>query len=82
MAAQGVRRRELIGSPDRARAGGARSSQGVRESPWLREIRRLDAERDCRRIVFLDTFREFPFDTTRALERRRRCSGAAPVAAG
>jgi hypothetical protein len=40
----------------------------VRESPWLKEIRRLDPERDCRRIVFLDTFHEFPFDTTRALE--------------
>jgi mpaB/rubber oxygenase-like protein len=40
----------------------------VRESPWLREIRSLDPERDCRRIVFLDTFYEFPFDTTRALE--------------
>jgi hypothetical protein len=40
----------------------------VRESPWLREIRRLDPERDCRRIVFLDSFCEFPFDTTRALE--------------
>jgi len=40
----------------------------MRESPWLREIRSLDPERDCRRIVFLDTFYEFPFDTTRALE--------------
>jgi hypothetical protein len=40
----------------------------VRDSPWLQEIRRLDPERDCRRIVFLDTFHEFPFDTTRALE--------------
>ena len=40
----------------------------MRESPWLREIRTLDPERDCRRIVFLDTFLEFPFDTTRALE--------------
>jgi hypothetical protein len=38
------------------------------ESQWLREIRTLDPERDCRRIVFLDTFYEFPFDTTRALE--------------
>jgi hypothetical protein len=37
-------------------------------SGWLDEIRRLDPERDCRRIVFLDTFHEFPFDTTRALE--------------
>jgi hypothetical protein len=40
----------------------------VRKSPWLQEIRMLDPERDCRRIVFLDTFLEFPFDTTRALE--------------
>jgi mpaB/rubber oxygenase-like protein len=40
----------------------------LRESPWLREIRTLDPERDCRRIVFLDTFHEFPFDTARALE--------------
>jgi hypothetical protein len=40
----------------------------VRESPWLRQIRALDPERDCRRIVFLDTFYEFPFDTARALE--------------
>jgi hypothetical protein len=38
------------------------------ESKWLREIRTLDPERDCRRIVFLDAFYEFPFDTTRALE--------------
>jgi hypothetical protein len=40
----------------------------VPASPALREIRTLDPERDCRRIVFLDTFVEFPFDTTRALE--------------
>jgi hypothetical protein len=40
----------------------------VRESPWLREIRTLDPERDCRRIVLIDSFHEFPFDTTRALE--------------
>ena len=40
----------------------------VGESPWLREIRTLDPVRDCRRIVFLDTFHEFPFDTTRSLE--------------
>lgn len=38
------------------------------ESPWLREIRTLDPERHCRRIVFLDSFCEFPFDTTRSLE--------------
>jgi hypothetical protein len=35
---------------------------------WLDEIQRLDPARDCRRIVFIDTFHEFPFDTTRALE--------------
>jgi hypothetical protein len=40
----------------------------VRESPWLEEIEALDPERDCRRIVFLNTFCEFPFDTTRSLE--------------
>lgn len=40
----------------------------MRESRWLREIRTLDPERDCRRIVLLDSFHEFPFDTTRALE--------------
>jgi hypothetical protein len=40
----------------------------VRDSPWLREIRTLDPEHDSRRIVFLDTFYEFPFDTARALE--------------
>ena len=45
-----------------------RLDTGMRESPWLREIRSLDPERDARRIVFLDTFYEFPFDTTRALE--------------
>jgi len=40
----------------------------VRQSPWLQEIRTLDPERDCRRIVFLTSFHEFPFDMTRALE--------------
>jgi hypothetical protein len=40
----------------------------VRSSPWLEEILRLDPERDCKRIVFLNTFCEFPFDTTRSLE--------------
>ena len=35
---------------------------------WLDEIEQLDPVRDCRRIVFIDTFLEFPFDTTRALE--------------
>src|SRR5262249_2869486 len=47
---------------------GSRRTPIVRDSPWLHEIRRLDPERDCRRIVFLDSFHEFPFDTTRALE--------------
>lgn len=41
---------------------------GMPDSPWLREIRALDPERDCERIVFINTFHEFPFDTTRALE--------------
>ena len=55
----------------------------MRESRWLREIRTLDPERDCRRIVFLDAFHEFPFDTdsfagARLLQdvRRRRASPA------
>ena len=34
----------------------------------LREIQRLDPERDHQRIVLLSTCYEFPFDTTRALE--------------
>ena len=42
--------------------------RAVRESRWLQEIRTLDPERDCRRIVFLDAFYEFPFDTARSLE--------------
>jgi len=40
----------------------------VRESPWLREIRRLDPVADHARIVYLDTCFEFPWDTTRSLE--------------
>jgi hypothetical protein len=40
----------------------------MRTSPYLREILRLDPERDCQRIVYLDTVYEFPFDTTRSLE--------------
>jgi hypothetical protein len=40
----------------------------MRESPYLREIRRLDPERDAERIVHLDTCFEFPFDLTRSLE--------------
>ncbi|MGH2750767.1 MAG: oxygenase MpaB family protein [Actinomycetota bacterium] len=40
----------------------------MRESRYLREIRRLDPERDAERIVYLDTAFEFPFDLTRSLE--------------
>jgi hypothetical protein len=40
----------------------------VRESRFLREIRRLDPKRDCQRIVYLDACFEFPWDTTRSLE--------------
>jgi ER-bound oxygenase mpaB/B'/Rubber oxygenase, catalytic domain len=40
----------------------------VRESPHLREIRRLDPVADHSRIVYLDTCFEFPWDTTRSLE--------------
>jgi hypothetical protein len=40
----------------------------MRESRHLREIRRLDPIADHRRIVYLDTCFEFPWDTTRALE--------------
>jgi mpaB/rubber oxygenase-like protein len=40
----------------------------VRESRYLREIRGLDPVHDHRRIVYLDTCFEFPWDTTRALE--------------
>jgi hypothetical protein len=32
------------------------------------EIRALDPQRDCQRIVFLSTCFDFPWDTTRALE--------------
>src|SRR5689334_14235294 len=34
----------------------------------LDEIRRLDPEADCQRVVFLSSCFDFPFDTTRALE--------------
>ena len=34
----------------------------------LETIRRLDAEKDHQRIIFLSTCYDFPFDTTRALE--------------
>jgi hypothetical protein len=34
----------------------------------LKEIQKLDPEKDHERIVFLSTCYEFPFDTTRALE--------------
>jgi hypothetical protein len=40
----------------------------MKPSPALREILELDPERDCQRIVYLDTVYEFPFDTTRSLE--------------
>ena len=40
----------------------------MREFRLLNEIRRLDPERDCQRIVHLDACFEFPWDTTRALE--------------
>jgi ER-bound oxygenase mpaB/B'/Rubber oxygenase, catalytic domain len=53
----------------------------MRDSPWLQEIRALDPERDSRRIVFLDTFCEFPFDTTRALELAFFKTFAAPTIA-
>ena len=35
---------------------------------FLNQILRLDPERDHLRIVYFDTFHEFPFDTTRSLE--------------
>jgi ER-bound oxygenase mpaB/B'/Rubber oxygenase, catalytic domain len=44
------------------------SSSAVRESRYLREIRRLDPVADHSRIVYLDVCFEFPWDTTRALE--------------
>jgi hypothetical protein len=44
------------------------SSSALRESPHLREIRRLDPVADHGRIVYLDTCFEFPWDTTRSLE--------------
>jgi hypothetical protein len=40
----------------------------VSESPYLREIRRLDPVADHRQIVHLDVCYEFPWDTTRSLE--------------
>jgi hypothetical protein len=40
----------------------------LRESTYLREIRTLDPVADHRRIVYLDTCFEFPWDTTRSLE--------------
>jgi hypothetical protein len=40
----------------------------MKRSPYLEEILRLDPERDCQRIVHLDTCYEFPFDTVRSLE--------------
>jgi len=50
----------------------------MRESPHLREIRRLDPVADHQRIVYLDACYEFPFDTTRALELALFRSFAAP----
>ena len=40
----------------------------MRESRYLREIRRLDPVADHSRVVYLDTCFEFPWDTTRSLE--------------
>ena len=40
----------------------------MRESRYLREIRRLNPVDDHSRIVYLDTCFEFPWDTTRSLE--------------
>ena len=40
----------------------------MRESRYLREIKRLDPIADKSRIVYLDTCFEFPWDTTRSLE--------------
>ena len=50
----------------------------MRESPWLREIRRLDPVADQSRIVYLDTCFEFPWDTTRSLELALFRTFAAP----
>jgi ER-bound oxygenase mpaB/B'/Rubber oxygenase, catalytic domain len=44
------------------------SCSPVRPSMYLREIERLDPVADHKRIVYLDTCFEFPFDTTRSLE--------------
>ena len=40
----------------------------MRRSAAQAELERLDPERDCERIIYLDACFEFPFDTTRALE--------------
>jgi hypothetical protein len=40
----------------------------MRRHKMLDEIRQLDPERDHQRIVYIDTFHEFPWDTTRSLE--------------
>jgi ER-bound oxygenase mpaB/B'/Rubber oxygenase, catalytic domain len=40
----------------------------VARRTFLNEIQRLDPERDYRRIVFIDTNHEFPWDTARSLE--------------
>jgi ER-bound oxygenase mpaB/B'/Rubber oxygenase, catalytic domain len=54
----------------------------VRESRWLREIRRLDPVADHSRIVYLDTCFEFPWDTTRSLELALFRTFAVPSIAG
>ena len=50
----------------------------MRESRYLREIRRLDPVADHSRVVYLDTCFEFPWDTTRSLELALFRTFAAP----
>src|SRR6476661_3288800 len=40
----------------------------MRRHTMLEEIRQLDPQCDHQRIVYIDTFHEFPWDTTRSLE--------------
>jgi hypothetical protein len=40
----------------------------VARRSFLNEINQLDPERDYRRIVYIDTYHEFPWDTARSLE--------------
>lgn len=55
--------------PSEARGPAYRRPYGFGQNPGVRsEIARLDAQRDCQRIVFLLSAYEFPFDMTRALE--------------